>query len=118
MAVNPEIPELAVPLATCPKCGDSVTTCTEYEEQESTKYLRESPSLTTLWNLTLECGNCGHERSGFYAQAEVDAYGKWLDDCGYAIHQAWYALWKENWLHDIKQFSAALQADALLPEDF
>ena len=68
--------------------------------------------------LELQCVDCGWERVGIYADAELEALDRELDR-GYAdLLWALEVLWIGNEEEAISRFSGALEAGAILPEDF
>jgi hypothetical protein len=68
--------------------------------------------------LELRCVDCGWERAGIHAEAELEALDRELDR-GYAdLLWALEVLWIGNEEDAIERFGRALAADAILPEDF
>lgn len=71
-----------------------------------------------LWAVTLDCPNCGHSRSGTFSQETVDAFDAALDDGYTLLLEELRQLTEANMADEIARFVAALEVDALLPEDF
>jgi len=70
------------------------------------------------WRVALRCPECEHRHAGVYAQSAVDAYDERLDDGADELTAAYRRLVRENLAYELERFAGALQADALLPEDF
>jgi hypothetical protein len=70
------------------------------------------------WELTLECPNCGWLREGVYDRDEVDLLEEKLDDGLVQMLGDLQRLTQANMADQVDLFTAALQADMILPEDF
>jgi hypothetical protein len=70
------------------------------------------------WELTLECPNCGWTEEEVYDRAQVEALEERLDDGLAMMLGDLQRLAKANMAYEIERFSAALQRDLILPEDF
>jgi hypothetical protein len=70
------------------------------------------------WSVLLRCPECEVFLPGVYGQAELDAYDVELDRGTALLRVAYMQLAAENMAAEIDAFVHALEADALLPEDF
>jgi hypothetical protein len=70
------------------------------------------------WSVTLCCPNCGHERHGVFSQESVEFFDELLDEGANTLARDYRRLVRANLSEEVERFSAALEADALLPEDF
>ena len=70
------------------------------------------------WNVLLHCPNCDVYREGVFAQDTVESFDEELDRGGDALARDYKRLMRANMAEEIDRFVGALQADAILPEDF
>jgi hypothetical protein len=70
------------------------------------------------WTVLLHCPNCDVHREGVFAQETVEAFDEELDRGGDALARDYKRLMRANMAEEIERFVGALQADAILPEDF
>ena len=70
------------------------------------------------WSVVLHCPNCDTYRKGTFGQRTVDALDKALDRGTDALASDYERLVRANMVEEIARFVAALDADAILPEDF
>jgi hypothetical protein len=70
------------------------------------------------WRVELYCPNCQVSREGTFGQATVEAFDDELDRGTDALRRDYKRLMRANMAEEIDRFAAALQADAVLPEDF
>lgn len=70
------------------------------------------------WELLLECPNCFWFETGVFAQEEVDQLEERLDDGLTDMLSDLRRLTQANMTEEIERFTAALNADLILPEDF
>jgi hypothetical protein len=70
------------------------------------------------WNVTLHCPNCHHDRNGTYSQETVDQLDETLDAGFTTLLAELQELMASNMADEIDRFVAAMDADAILPEDF
>ena len=70
------------------------------------------------WSLLLHCPNCDTYREGIFGQRTVDAFDEALDRGTDALASEYEHLVRANMVDEIERFVAALDADAILPEDF
>jgi hypothetical protein len=70
------------------------------------------------WSVLLHCPNCDVHREGVFSQETVERYDEQLDRSADALARDYTRLMRANMAEEIDRFAAALQADAILPEDF
>ena len=70
------------------------------------------------WRVGLRCPECEHRIEGVYGQTTVDAYDGRLNDGGDALEAIYRRLVRENLASELERFVGALDAGAILPEDF
>ena len=72
----------------------------------------------THWEVTLRCPNCEWCGTGVFSQNVVEAFDEELDRGTESLVSDLRRLMQANMEEEIDRFVAALDADALLPEDF
>jgi hypothetical protein len=70
------------------------------------------------WSVVLHCPNCDLYREGVFTQENVEAFDEELDRGGDALARDYKRLMRANMAEEIERFVGALEADAILPEDF
>jgi len=70
------------------------------------------------WRVALRCPECESVREGVFSQATVDAFDEELETGTDALAADLRSLCRANMAEEIERFSAALEAGAILPEDF
>ena len=70
------------------------------------------------WDVLLHCPNCDVYREGVFAQETVEAFDEELDRGGDALARDYKRLMRANMAEEIDRFVGALDAGAILPEDF
>lgn len=70
------------------------------------------------WRVTLRCPNCEHVTDGVFSQACVDQLDERLDEATSAIVADLKRLAHATMIADVERFIGALNAGAILPEDF
>lgn len=70
------------------------------------------------WHVVLCCGNCGDVREATITQAEADWFDYDLDAYMLQMERSLQRIAVENFEYDMSRFILALNADAILPEDF
>jgi hypothetical protein len=70
------------------------------------------------WSVLLQCPNCQTCREGVFTQDTVELFDEELDRGADALARDYKRLMRANMSDEIDRFAAALQADAVLPEDF
>ena len=68
--------------------------------------------------MLLHCPNCDVRREGVFTQQAVDAFEEELDRGIDALTRDYKRLMRANMADEIERFVRALNADAILPEDF
>jgi hypothetical protein len=94
-------------LQLCLGCGSDLAYPVQWEE-----------SGPENWSLLLHCPNCDTYRKGIFGQRTVDAFDEALDRGTEALASDYEQLVRANMGEEIERFVAALDADAVLPEDF
>lgn len=102
-------PELAPAhgLHRCPQCTSPLV-----------QPVRWGEAAGGCWELTLQCPNCEWLTAGVFDQDRVDAFEERLDDGLADMLGDLRRLTQANMAEEIDRFTAALQSDAVLPEDF
>jgi len=70
------------------------------------------------WHVHLRCPECEHRYEGVHGQAVVDAFDEHLNEGTDALAAAYRRMVRENLAAELERFAGALQAGAILPEDF
>jgi len=91
----------------CPDCERELVYPVEWEEVSATH-----------WEVLLRCPNCEFSDIGVFDQATVDRFDEELDRGTEALIRDLKRLTRANMEDEIERFSAALDADVILPEDF
>ncbi len=94
-------------LHVCPECDRDLVCPMDWEE-----------ASTTHWEVELRCPNCEWSEVGTYDQATVDRFDEQLDLGTEALVKDLRRLVQANMEAEAERFSAALNANAILPEDF
>jgi hypothetical protein len=94
-------------LHVCPDCDHDLVYPVEWEEV--------SP---THWEVLLRCPNCEHSEVGTFDQATVDRFDEKLDIGTEILIRDLKRLQQANMEDEAERFARALNADAILPEDF
>ena len=91
----------------CLECGSELVYPIEWEEADSDN-----------WRVSLRCPNCEWDATGVFSQDVVDAFDERLDEGTEQLVCDLKQLMHANMSEEIDRFVAALDAEALLPEDF
>ena len=91
----------------CRECESDLVYPTEWEE-----------AGPECWRVALRCPNCEWATTGVFPQELVDAFDEKLDDGTEQVVTDLKRLMHANMSEEIDRFAAALDAGALLPEDF
>jgi hypothetical protein len=94
-------------LQECPRCDRDLVYPVEWEEV--------SP---THWEVLLRCPNCERTEVGRFDQSTVDRFDEHLEIGTDLLRGDLRRLQQANMAEQIEQFAQALEADAILPEDF
>jgi len=103
-AASPSTPE---DLHLCPECDRDLVYPVDWEE-----------ASVTHWEVELRCPNCEWNEVGTFDQATVDRFDEQLDAGTEALVKDLRRLVQANMEAEAELFAAALNADAILPEDF
>jgi hypothetical protein len=91
----------------CPECDSGLVYPVHWEEAG-----REN------WRVSLRCPNCEWYATGVFSQDMVDDFDERLDEGTEQLVYDLKQLMHANMSDEIDRFVAALEAEALLPEDF
>jgi hypothetical protein len=91
----------------CPSCDRDLVYPVDWEE-----------ASVTHWEVELRCPNCEWNEVGTYDQATVDRFDEQLDSGTEALVKDLRRLVQANMEAEAERFAAALDANAILPEDF
>jgi hypothetical protein len=91
----------------CESCGSELVYPTRWSEAEA-----------NTWQVTLRCPECEACREGTFGQASIDAFDERLDVGASALVADLRRLTRANMTEEGERFVAALEVDAILPEDF
>jgi hypothetical protein len=94
-------------LHVCLDCDSALVYPVEWEEAGSED-----------WSVLLQCPNCQTCREGVFTQETVELFDEELDRGADALARDYKRLMRANMSDEIDRFAAALQAEAILPEDF
>jgi hypothetical protein len=100
-------PHTVEDLHTCPECDRDLVYPVDWEE-----------ASVTHWEVELRCPNCEWNEVGTYDQATVDRFDEHLDSGTEALVKDLRRLVQANMEAEAERFAAALDANAILPEDF
>jgi hypothetical protein len=105
----PEHPpaEVHQELHVCIECSSELVHPVQWEE-----------SGPDNWSVLLHCPNCGVYREGIFAQETVECFDEELDRGADALARDYKRLMRANMAEEMERFVGALQADAILAEDF
>ena len=70
------------------------------------------------WSVLMRCPECEAFREGVFGQATVEAFDEELDRGTDALMADYRRLCRANMAEEVERFTAALDAGAILPEDF
>jgi len=94
------------PLHVCTCCGSGLVYPTTWEEEGE------------AWNVVMRCPECEAIRSGTFTQDAVEAFDDELDAGTSALLADYRRLCRSNMAEEADRLVAALDAGAILPEDF
>lgn len=94
-------------LHVCVHCSSDLVYPVEWEE-----------SGPESWSVVLHCPNCDVCRKATASQDSVDAFDEELERGAETLARDYERLMRANMAEEIKRFVGALNADAILPEDF
>jgi hypothetical protein len=91
----------------CPDCASELVYPIHWEEAGPEN-----------WRVSLRCPNCERNATGVFSQDVVDQFDERLDEGTEHVVSDLKQLMHANMSEEIDRFVAALEAEALLPEDF
>jgi hypothetical protein len=103
----PARPQRVRDLHVCPECERDLVYPVEWEE-----------SSPTHWEVLLRCPNCEWTTVGTFDQETVDRFDELLDRGMEILMRDLKRLQQANMEEEITRFTRALDAGAILPEDF
>ena len=101
------LPEPDQDLHVCLECSSELVYPLEWEE-----------AGPECWSVLLHCPNCDVFREGVFGQDTVEAYDEELDRGADALAGDYKRLMRANMAEEIDRFVGALEAGAIVPEDF
>jgi hypothetical protein len=105
--VDHPVPEHDQDLHVCVECAGGLVYPVEWEE-----------AGPDSWAVLLHCPDCDFYREGVFHQDTVEAFDEQLDRGADALARDYKRLMRANLAEEIDRFVGALQADAIVPEDF
>jgi hypothetical protein len=94
-------------LCVCEMCGSNLV--------EPVEWAAAAPGQ---WRVALQCPNCEYWTDGVFSQECVDRFDERLDEGTEILLRDLKRLQQANMAEDVDRFVGALQAGAILPEDF
>ena len=94
-------------LELCPDCKRDMVQPGGYE-----------PLWGDRWLISRTCPNCGWEHEGVFPHAALRGYEDHLDEVDDQLWDDLVRIQQERIDAEVAAFAAALEADAILPEDF
>jgi hypothetical protein len=91
----------------CPRCSSDLVQPEWWDEADGGS-----------WQVGLRCPECEHRHEGVYRQSVVDAYDEFLNESSDELAASYRRLVRENLSDELERFAGALNAGAILPEDF
>jgi len=109
---GPEAPvhspaEVQQDLHTCVECDSELVYPVQWEEAGPEN-----------WSVLLHCPNCDVFREGVFTQENVELFDEELDRGADVLARDYKRLMRANMADEIDRFVGALDAGAILPEDF
>jgi hypothetical protein len=101
------VTEQATDLHRCLNCGSQLVQPVEWE-----------PAGRAAWSVLMRCPDCEVYRAGIFEQPSLDEYDRELDRGDEILRESYLRQVRDNMREEIDRFSAALAAEAILPEDF
>ena len=101
------VPEPDQALHVCVDCESELVYPVEWEE-----------AGPESWIVLLQCPNCEQRREGVFQQKTVERFDEVLDKGSEELERDYCRLIRANMAEELECFIAALEADAILPEDF
>jgi hypothetical protein len=106
-APDPQVAEPHQDLHVCIECASDLVYPIRWEE-----------SGPETWSVLLQCPNCDICRQGTFSQDTVELFDEELDRGADALTRDYKRLVRANMAEELERFVGALNADAILPEDF
>lgn len=106
-ATQPATAQPTTELHICPDCASELVYPIHWDEAGPEN-----------WRVSLRCPNCEWSATGVFPQDVVDQFDEQLDEGTEHVVSDLKQLMHANMSEEIDRFVAALEAEALLPEDF
>jgi hypothetical protein len=103
----PPVPEPNQDLHVCVECDSELVYPVQWEEAGPEN-----------WSVLLHCPNCDVFREGVFTQENVELFDEELDRGADTLARDYKRLMRANMADEIDRFVGALDAGAILPEDF
>jgi len=103
----PAVPQSETAIHVCGSCGCTMVQPVEWHQLSS-----------GCWQILLRCPGCEWSGTGVFTADEVDAFDEQLEQGTDQLIADLHVLAQANFEAEIEQFSAALAADLIRPEDF
>lgn len=94
-------------LHVCPECTSDLVYPVAWEEADEAH-----------WSISLRCPNCEWDADGVFPQGQCDRFDDELERGTDALTRDYKRLMTANLADEIERFAHALEAGAILPEDF
>jgi hypothetical protein len=104
---NDPVAEPHQDLHMCLECSSDLVYPVQWEESGSEN-----------WSVLLHCPNCDVYREGIFTQDTVEVFDEELDRGADALARDYKRVMRANMAEEIERFVGALDAGAILPEDF
>ena len=106
-AATSPAPEPTQDLHLCVECDSELVYPVQWEEAGPEN-----------WSVLLHCPNCEVFREGVFTQENVELFDEELDRGADSLARGYKRLMRANMADEIERFVGALEAGAILPEDF
>ena len=91
----------------CPACESELVHPVRWQEAD-----------LVHWEVELRCPDCEHRTVGIHGQVAVDRFDTHLDNGMEALYRDLRSMERANMEGELERLTHALEANALLPEDF
>jgi hypothetical protein len=111
------LPEPAAPVSPVAEPHQDLHVCVECES-ELVYPVQWEEAGPENWSVLLHCPNCDVFREGVFSQDNVELFDEELDRGADSLARDYKRLMRANMADEIDRFVGALDAGAILPEDF
>ena len=116
--VQPERGEPYTRVKTAPAADDRDLCICESCSSDLVEPVEWAAAGPERWRVSLSCPNCGFWTEGVFSQECVDRFDERLDEGTEVLVRELKRLQQVTMEDDVERFIGALQAGAILPEDF